>query len=165
VSTRATPPDNPFFAEFLDDFFAECDEHLAIVRRNVLALEAAIGRPQVARSPIGELLRSFHTLKGLSGMVGVQTVEQLAHQTESYLRALSQGQCELTAEALSALVAGTQMIEQVLVAYRAQLPLPDITLIAARLATLTPSAPPVPTAQPKATNGTARLMSETAARV
>jgi two-component system chemotaxis sensor kinase CheA len=156
VPTPATPPDNLFFVEFLDDFFAECDEHLAIVRRSILALEATAGQPQTTQSPIGELLRSFHTLKGLAGMVGVESVEQLAHQTESYLRALSQGQATLTTEALGALTAGTQMVEQVLAAYRTQLPPPDVAPIVARLSALVPIAPPQPAAHRQATNGTAQ---------
>ena len=33
-----------FFAQFLDDYFAECDEHLTLVRRHLLALEEQAGR-------------------------------------------------------------------------------------------------------------------------
>src|SRR5262245_33175721 len=112
MSSLPSQPNDAFLGEFLDDFFAECDEHLASIRRDLLAIEAAPGRPHAERALVGELLRSFHTLKGLSGMVGMPEVEQLAHLIESYLRALGQRQVHLSAEALNALIAGTRTIEQ-----------------------------------------------------
>jgi two-component system chemotaxis sensor kinase CheA len=129
------------FAEFLDDFFAECDEHLAIVRRALLALEASIDQPRVGRDLLDELFRSFHSLKGLAGMVGVAPVEQLAHHLESYLRALRQEQLTLTAEAFETLLAGTQALEQAVIARRAGSPAPPIEAILTRLAALVPEAP------------------------
>ena len=33
-----------FLDTFLDDYFAECDEHLITVRRTLLALESSVGR-------------------------------------------------------------------------------------------------------------------------
>jgi two-component system chemotaxis sensor kinase CheA len=150
----AEHPDNLFVEEFLDDFYAECDEHLAALRHTILALENA-GESQSERSLIGDLLRSFHTLKGLAGMVGILPVEQLAHQTESYLRLLSQGQVAFEAEALNGLIASTRTIEQVLAVHRAREPLPDVGPVLARLASLLPavqtttlpSAPAAPPAQ------------------
>src|ERR671927_378752 len=88
VSTAEPEANNEFFAEFLDDYFAECDEHLTVVRRGLLALECFIGQPHVDRALLDELFRSFHSLKGISAMVGVRPAEQLAHHLESYLRGL-----------------------------------------------------------------------------
>jgi hypothetical protein len=33
----------PFFSEFLDDYFAECDEHLISIRQHLLKLGSAEG--------------------------------------------------------------------------------------------------------------------------
>ncbi|HEU4326758.1 MAG TPA: chemotaxis protein CheA [Roseiflexaceae bacterium] len=141
--------DNPAppFSEFLDDFFAECDEHLLAVRRALLALDGAAGQRMSDPQALDALLRSFHTIKGLAGMVGVQPVEQLAHQTEAYLRALRQGQATLSAEGLRALAHATTLTEQLLATYQSKGPLPEIAPILAQLAALLP-----PTGQP-ATNG------------
>src|SRR5215207_8945311 len=127
------------FAEFLDDFFAECDEHLAMVRRALLAIEPDIDQPRVNRDLLDELFRGFHSLKGLAGMVGVVEVEQLAHHLESYLRALRQEQLRLTAEGFDALIAGTQLLEQVVIARRTHAPVPPIKAMLARLAALVPA--------------------------
>ena len=51
-------PDGPSGSEFMDDFYAECDEHLGDVRSGLLTLESAIGK----QSPDPSILqRIFHT--------------------------------------------------------------------------------------------------------
>ena len=131
-------PDNhsEFFAQFLDDYYAECDEHLTLVRRNLLALESQVGQARVEQALLDELFRSFHTLKGISAMVGLGAAEQLAHHMESYLRALRQHETTLSAEGIEALIAGTAMLEQVIAARRNEQPLPGIDAIVARLETV-----------------------------
>jgi len=80
-----------FGADFMDDYFAECDEHLATIRRLLLDLEGSLvaARPLPA-SAIEDLFRSFHSIKGISGMVELREAEMLAHHMESYLRVLRQ---------------------------------------------------------------------------
>jgi hypothetical protein len=59
-------PDN-FGEQFLDDYFAECDEHIAAVRRHLLALDQQVGEGRMDSALLDELFRSFHTIKGISG--------------------------------------------------------------------------------------------------
>jgi two-component system chemotaxis sensor kinase CheA len=134
VATSDPDNNSDFFAQFLDDYYAECDEHLTLVRRHLLMLEAQIGQPKIDQALLDELFRSFHTLKGISGMVGLGAAEQLAHHMESYLRALRQGEATLTTEGVEALIAGASMLEQVISARRNGQPLPGIDNIVARLA-------------------------------
>src|SRR5215216_7873996 len=96
LSIAEQGPDDTFFAEFLDDYFAESEEHLTILRRDLLALERFVNKPHIDRPLLDEIFRSFHSLKGISSMVGVREAEQLAHEMESYLRALRQDQAALT---------------------------------------------------------------------
>ena len=133
-------PDNggEFFAQFLDDYFAECDEHLTLVRRHLLALEEQVGQPGLEQALLDELFRSFHTLKGISGMVGLTEAEQLAHHMESYLRALRQQEATLTAAGIEALMAGTTMLEQVTVARRKEEAAPGIDATVLRLQAIVP---------------------------
>lgn len=126
-------PEESFFEEFLDDFFAESEEHLTVLRRGLLALERFVGKPQVNRALLDELFRSFHSLKGISGMVGLREAEYLAHEMESYLRALRQENAVLSEQGLDALIAGTKMIEQVISSRRRMQSLPDITLVITQL--------------------------------
>ena len=123
---NATP-----FSDFLDDYFAECDEHLMGVRRLLLALEASVGRADIDRGVLDELFRHFHSLKGISGMVEVRPAEDLAHHLEDYLRALRGGEAILTAEGVDALFDGAQMLEQVIGARRAGTDAPPIDSVVA----------------------------------
>lgn len=122
----ATQDSQNFFDSFLDDYFAECEEHLTVIRRNLLELEPLVNQPQLKRSLLDELFRSFHSLKGLSGMVGVREAEQLAHDMESYLRSLRDQEVILRVEGVEALIQGTKMLELVISHYRTKAPAPNI---------------------------------------
>ena len=133
LSIAKTEPNSDFFAKFLDDYFAECDEHLTLLRKHLLALEPFVNQPRIERSLVDELFRSFHSLKGISGMVGLAEAEQIAHQTESYLRGLREDQVTLTSDAWETLIAGTQMLEEVIAGHRNQAPKIEIAPVLARL--------------------------------
>lgn len=136
MSTAEPDAEKGFFAGFLDDFFAECEEHLIAARQALLALESFVHDTRIDRALLNDLFRSFHSLKGISAMVGVREVEQLAHQMESYLRALRDDQVTLTPSGFEGLVAGTKMIDQVVAAYHEQTPAPDISGVLAQLENL-----------------------------
>ncbi|MBY0521939.1 MAG: chemotaxis protein CheA [Gemmataceae bacterium] len=123
------------FAEFLDDYFVECEEHLGVARRSLLALEPSVGQPNPDRLLLDELFRCFHSIKGLSAMVDVRAAEQLAHQMESYLSALRKRQI-LTTSGLESLIAGVIMMEQVIAARRAGASPPDIASLLHRFSAL-----------------------------
>ena len=128
-------PDNrgEFFDQFLDDYYAECDEHLVSIRRSLVTLEDDINAHTVDRTLLDNLFRSFHTLKGISGMVGLAAAEQLAHHLESYLRELREGTLTLTGSGSEALAAGVSLLEGVINARRNDQPIPSIEEIVDRL--------------------------------
>ena len=117
---------SPFAAGFMDEYFAECDEHLATMRRLLLDLESSTAAHQPVRPAVlEELFRSFHSIKGISGMVELRDAEMLAHHMESYLRVLRQRDARLTDEGLDALVAGVDLLERTIAARRDNEPAPD----------------------------------------
>jgi two-component system chemotaxis sensor kinase CheA len=122
-------------SELLDDFYAECDEHLSSIRQNLATLEAFQGRTLPADEPtVAALFRSFHSLKGICAIVGLRPAEQLAHSCEDYLRAISQEERQLTSTGYDALTAGVQRLEQIVGAHRAKQSLPDSSQQLAQLA-------------------------------
>ena len=155
MSIAEKEPGNSFFAEFLDDYFAESEDHLTVLRRGLLALERFVNEPQIDRPLLDELFRSFHSLKGISGMVGVREAEQLAHEMESYLRALRQNDATLSEEGMRGLIAGTKMLEQVISARRAQNQPPDIAPVIAQLGSIVPNDAPAPHLLPSHSLGVA----------
>jgi len=124
--------DDKFIAGFMDDYFEECDEHLATVREILLSLEGATGVQPIAPSILEEMFRSFHSMKGISGMVELRDAEMLAHEMESYLRALRQQEAILTPAGVDALVAGVDALERAIVARRENHPGPPIDEAKAR---------------------------------
>ena len=121
-------PDNrgEFFDQFLDDYYAECDEHLVSIRRSLVVLEDEVDAGAVDRAVLDNLFRSFHTLKGISGMVGLAAAEELAHHLESYLRDLREGTSVLSGSGFESLAAGVSLLESVINARRNDQPIPSI---------------------------------------
>src|ERR1044071_7628313 len=121
-------PDNrgEFFDQFLDDYYTECDEHLVSIRRSLFTLEDEVDAGTLDRTVLDNLFRSFHTLKGISGMVGLSAAEQLAHHLESYLRDLREGTLTLSAWAFEALASSVSLLETVINARRNDQPIPSI---------------------------------------
>ena len=128
-------PDNrgEFFDQFLDDYYAECDEHLISIRRSLVTLEDEVDSGTLDRTVLDNLFRSFHTVKGISGMVGLSAAEQLAHHLESNLRELREGTVILNESGFEALSAGVSLLENVINARRNDQPIPSVDDIAERL--------------------------------
>ncbi|NJO15192.1 MAG: chemotaxis protein CheA [Thioploca sp.] len=118
-----------FITEFIDDLYAECDERLSLVRRDLLALESFVQQPALDQNLLDALLRNLHTIKGLCGTINLKVAEQLAHQLENYLRSLRQGQIKLSHDGLEILFTGVQLLEQSIIAHRTNNSLPDITVV------------------------------------
>jgi len=124
-----------FAAGFMDDYFAEADEHIVAVRRSLLTLEAALGS-ELPRAPLEELFRSCHSLKGISAMVELREAELLAHHMESCLRAITHGDTVLTTTNFETLVDSARLLEAVLAAHRSAQAMPSIEHIVERLEAL-----------------------------
>ena len=93
------------FGPFMDEYFAECDEHLGVLRRALLGLEDGGGH---VGDEVRAIARALHTIKGLSGMVGFPETERTAHVLEDVLRASGPAP---SAEALEAMFRGTRLLE------------------------------------------------------
>lgn len=115
-----------FLDTFLDDYFAECDEHLTTVRRTVLALEASVGQPRPDPAVTEELFRAFHSLKGIAGMVEHREIELLAHEMETYLRAVREREVRLTTSSVDTLMDGTRLLEDAIATRRRREPPLDV---------------------------------------
>jgi two-component system chemotaxis sensor kinase CheA len=125
-----------FFDGFLDDYFAESEDHLTAAADALLKLDAAIGHPGIQRALIDDLFRYFHTLKAISAMVELRPAKQLAHHLEHYLRAIRDGDVSLSADGTNVLIEGTRRLEQIINAHRLHLDQPSIADVVARIGTV-----------------------------
>ena len=149
-----------FFDQFIEDYFSECDEHLASARRVLLALESASAGASPP-PPLHDLHRSLHTLKGLSGMVGDASAERVAHALEDALRGTERAGAGSTSDPafLDLLFAGVDAIERCVAAHRAGEPSPDLDALLGSLARAagTPTEEPLaPTASSVSSSDEAR---------
>jgi two-component system chemotaxis sensor kinase CheA len=74
-------------------FIVEALDHLGTIEASVLALEAAPGDVKL----LNDIFRPFHTVKGNSGALGVQTVQELAHRIENLLDLARSGKLAIRA--------------------------------------------------------------------
>jgi two-component system chemotaxis sensor kinase CheA len=132
--------DDQFIAGFMADYFAECEEHLIAVRSLLLSLERAIGQAFVDPGLLEELFRSFHSIKGISGMVELREAEMLAHEMESYLRALREREAAVSHAGVDALIAGVAALEAVIAARREGQQAPAIGAVMRQIEAIVPKA-------------------------
>ena len=110
--------------DLFPDYLAECEEHLTAAGRALLALEPDPGRHE--RGQLDALFRNFHTVKGLSGMVGLREAERLAHALEGYLGAVRRGAVGLSAAGVATLLDGVKALEEVIAARAEGLAVPPV---------------------------------------
>lgn len=84
-------------AELLQEFLLEAREHLAEADARLLSLEQRPADPEL----LNAVFRSFHTIKGAAGFVGVQSIQDLAHATEDVLGMARAGELALTGSTVS----------------------------------------------------------------
>ena len=128
-----------FFVQFIEDYFAECDEHLATARRVLVSIEDAPPGSVPDPALLRDMFRSLHTLKGLAGMVGDPCAERVAHALEGALRAAEQRGGVLPPAFVDALFAGVDTLDRCIVARRADGPSPDAEPVVAALARALPA--------------------------
>jgi two-component system, chemotaxis family, sensor kinase CheA len=123
--------------DFIEDFLQEANEHLQSINQNLLLLErtlSAAGQlPETASSRvsiINELFRSFHTLKGLSGMVGLRPAEEISHLMESVLREIQTLSLEVNQLVIDQLFEGAKTLKVIVASITdSQEQVPDISNI------------------------------------
>ncbi len=119
---------------FLQDFLEESEEHLHNISSHLLALERQAAQGEVDAHALNEVLRALHTIKGLSGMVGLQAAAELSHELESVLRQIRADRLTLTPSIVDALMQGTRVLEGIIHTVRdPEAPMPDIEPVLALL--------------------------------
>jgi two-component system chemotaxis sensor kinase CheA len=96
---------------FVAGYLAEVDEHLGAANRNLTEVAACARRGEAHPRGVRDLFRSLHTIKGLSGMVGVDPIVDLAHAMEAVLKGADRAGARLPGATISALAQGLQVLE------------------------------------------------------
>lgn len=96
--------------EFIKEFIEECAENLDQLDQDLVALE----KDPTDSKRLDSIFRSIHTIKGTSGFFGFSKLGALAHDGESLLSRVRDGELLLTQELASALLKLIDNIREIL---------------------------------------------------
>src|SRR3954464_2809123 len=99
--------------ELLNDLYAESEENLMAIRKALGPAGTQAAAPEQNQALAENLLRSFHSLKGICGIVALAPAEALAHQAEDLLRAIFHVKTTLTEPGFETLAKSVQDSELV----------------------------------------------------
>jgi two-component system, chemotaxis family, sensor kinase CheA len=85
------------------EFIIEAEEILEALTTDIQNLEKGVKKNAVKPELINTIFRQFHSLKGISGMVGFERISSFTHELESTLDRLRLGKLELTESAVDVL--------------------------------------------------------------
>ncbi len=93
---------DPDMKEIFDSFLVETREILEKLDLNLVELE---NRPE-DQELLNDIFRSFHTIKGTSGFLGLGKLQALTHHGEDILNKLRKGEAQVSEEIMDAVLHG-----------------------------------------------------------
>lgn len=132
--------------ELLQIFFAEAEELIEALNKDIGSLRAVRHRGSERREVLARIFRHTHTLKGSSAAVGFADISRLAHEFESLLDAARTGRIEIEDEALDLFEQMTQALAVALDCAARHEPVPAADDLIARLRSVATPRPEDPLA-------------------
>lgn len=102
--------------ELIQDYLAECREHLATIETDLLAIEQ--GGAEIDEQLVNRVFRAAHSVKGGAGFFDLVTIRELAHKTENALDLIRSRQMAPTPEAVSVLLLAFDKLRELVFNYR-----------------------------------------------
>lgn len=103
----------------LKEFVAEAEEIVEGLTQNLLLIEATEDKTTVRPDVLNAIFRAAHSLKGMSGMVGMKKVEGVSHHLEDMLDRLRMGKLTLSQPVADTLFKGVELIRELIVSVNA----------------------------------------------
>jgi len=101
---------DPDMAEIFESFIVETKETLEKLDLDLIKLESS---PEDA-DLLNEIFRSFHTVKGTSGFLGLVKMQALTHRLEDILNKLRKGEAILNSKIMDAILEGYDTLGELL---------------------------------------------------
>ncbi len=98
----------------LKEFVAEAEEIIEGLNQNLLAMEATEDKTAVRPDILNAIFRAAHTLKGMSGMVGLKKVSEVSHRLEDMLDSLRMGKLNLSRPVMDTLFKGMDLVRSLI---------------------------------------------------
>ena len=100
--------------EALKEFISEAEEIIEGLNQSLLEMESTQDRTAIRPDVINAVFRGAHSLKGMSGMVGLKKVSEVSHRLEDILDKLRMGKLGLTDAVMEALLRGVEVIQGII---------------------------------------------------
>ena len=94
------------------EFISEAEEILESLTIDIQQLETGVHTNAVKPELINKIFREFHSLKGISGMVGFETISSFTHELENTLDRLRLGKLQLTAASVDLLFQAIDLLNR-----------------------------------------------------
>lgn len=94
------------------EFIVEAEEILEALTIDIQQLEGSVRKNMVRPELINKIFREFHSLKGISGMLGFERVSAFTHELEGTLDRLRLGKLELTELAVDVLFQALDLLNR-----------------------------------------------------
>ncbi len=108
---------DPEMKEIVDSFLVETKEILEKLDLDLVELE---NRPD-DNELLNDIFRSFHTIKGTSGFLGLEKLTHVTHRCEDILNKLRKGEAVLTPELIDAIFLAYDKIKELLVSIETEM--------------------------------------------
>ncbi|MCH8150701.1 MAG: Hpt domain-containing protein, partial [Planctomycetes bacterium] len=172
MSTAEAPVRDEFFDELLGDFLDESSQLLDRLNENLLQLDEWVRsldgeQAKCDADLMNEMFRAAHSIKGLSAMLGLGTINNLTHKIENVFDAARNDQLHFAPDSVEILFQSLDLLISLIECLRdSSQEEPDCTPVTDRIARLLQSAgvERQQTSQADAENALLDEFSETAAR-
>jgi two-component system chemotaxis sensor kinase CheA len=98
----------------LKEFVSEAEEILERVDSAIDIMDKSLPEGKISPELINETFRGMHSLKGISGMLGLEDINRTSHSLENLLDKLRLGKIALSEEFVAILSKGVQIIKEIL---------------------------------------------------
>jgi two-component system chemotaxis sensor kinase CheA len=96
------------------DFISEAEEILEELTADIQQLEASVKKNNVKPELINKIFREFHSLKGISGMLGFDKISTFTHDLENMLDKLRLGKVTLSGQTVDVLYQALDMLNRLI---------------------------------------------------
>src|ERR1035438_2250499 len=98
--------------ELAQSYLAECGEHLAIMEKNLIAIE--LGGAEIDEELVNRVVRAVHSVKGGAGFFDLAKVRELAQQTEHAMALVRSRKIVSTPNRVSVLLRSTDRLRELI---------------------------------------------------
>ncbi len=106
----------PIDDELVQEYLAECREHLATIETDMLSIEQS--GAQIDEQLVNRVFRAAHSIKGGAGFFDLARIRELAHKTENALDLIRSRQMVPTPEVVSILLLAFDKLRDLIVNHR-----------------------------------------------